>query len=205
MDEIKPKVKRTRKPKAIKEQHNNIDSIILENINDIDNLENTENTNNIQNNNTNNPEISNPDPINEPIPEISIQPKKTRGRKKKEVPVEPAHISITENILNDNEEQINELEIQKQSTEINTNPNHNIEIIKFEYTTPITHIYHFSDIHIQLYKRHDEYQNIFDKLYEYLKGEKAKYKIPEKKNTNIPLIALLTGDILHSKSDLSPE
>ena len=75
----------------------------------------------------------------------------------------------------------------------------------YDYNAHITKLYHFSDLHIQLYKRHEEYQEVFNTLLTYLKNEKKKYTIPETTNKNIPLIALITGDILHSKSDLSPE
>ena len=74
-----------------------------------------------------------------------------------------------------------------------------------EYTTYITHIFHFSDIHIQLYKRHYEYQEVFINIITYLKEQKKLFNIAEINNKNIPIIALITGDILHSKSDLSPE
>ena len=74
-----------------------------------------------------------------------------------------------------------------------------------DYTTHITHIYHFSDIHIQLYKRHYEYQEVFINIITYLKEQKKLFNISEINNKNIPIIALITGDILHSKSDLSPE
>jgi DNA repair exonuclease SbcCD ATPase subunit len=75
----------------------------------------------------------------------------------------------------------------------------------YEYNTNITKLYHISDLHIQLYKRHEEYQEVFNNLLTYLKDEKKKYNIPETTNKNISIIALITGDILHSKSDLSPE
>ena len=67
----------------------------------------------------------------------------------------------------------------------------------------ITHIIHISDIHIQLYKRHTEYITIFDKLYIEIASIKNKLNITS--NRDIPLITVITGDLLHSKSDLSPE
>ena len=73
------------------------------------------------------------------------------------------------------------------------------------YDCKIKYVYHISDIHIQLYKRHDEYTIQFKKFYDYLKAEKEKYEISPTKNKNIPLICCVTGDILHSKTDLSPE
>ena len=75
----------------------------------------------------------------------------------------------------------------------------------FPYKTQIKKIYHLSDFHIQLYKKHSEYQIVFDKVINYLKEEKIKESIPLNQNSNIHIIALITGDILHSKSDLSPE
>ena len=50
-----------------------------------------------------------------------------------------------------------------------------------------------ADIHIRLTKRHEEYSDVFHRLYEVAK------KTPE--NTCIAVL----GDIFHSKSDLSPE
>jgi DNA repair exonuclease SbcCD ATPase subunit len=71
--------------------------------------------------------------------------------------------------------------------------------------TKVKHIYHISDIHIHLYKRHKEYKQQFEKLYTYLRDEKIKKNIPEDQNWNLEIITVITGDILHSKSDLSPE
>jgi DNA repair exonuclease SbcCD ATPase subunit/predicted MPP superfamily phosphohydrolase len=71
--------------------------------------------------------------------------------------------------------------------------------------TKVKTIYHISDIHIHLYKRHKEYKEQFQKLYDYLKNEKLKKELKEYENTDIEMIITITGDILHSKSDLSPE
>lgn len=56
-----------------------------------------------------------------------------------------------------------------------------------------THILHVADIHIRLNKRHDEYKEVFNNLYAEIR------KTPE-----TTVVALL-GDVVHSKSDLSPE
>ena len=56
-----------------------------------------------------------------------------------------------------------------------------------------THILHVADIHIRLNKRHDEYRQVFHKLYQ------AVAQTPE-----TTVVAIL-GDVFHSKSDLSPE
>ncbi len=57
----------------------------------------------------------------------------------------------------------------------------------------VDYIVHVSDIHIRLTKRHEEYREVFAKLYAGIK------KTPE--NT----IIINTGDTFHSKCDLSPE
>lgn len=56
-----------------------------------------------------------------------------------------------------------------------------------------THVLHIADLHIRLNKRHDEYKEVFNNLYEEIR------KTPE-----TTIVALL-GDVFHSKSDLSPE
>lgn len=53
-------------------------------------------------------------------------------------------------------------------------------------------IAHISDVHIRLKERHDEYEEVFNRLYKELKNQK-------------PDRILLTGDIVHSKITLSPE
>jgi acyl dehydratase len=58
----------------------------------------------------------------------------------------------------------------------------------------IERIFHISDIHIRLYNRQNEYQNVFQKLYDYIK-----------QNTSNKEIIIITGDLLHSKNNLSPE
>lgn len=58
----------------------------------------------------------------------------------------------------------------------------------------ISHIYHLADIHIRNLERHDEYEQVFQKLYDSLKKE----------NRNNGLI-VIAGDIVHNKVELSPE
>lgn len=55
-------------------------------------------------------------------------------------------------------------------------------------------IYHISDIHIRPLKRHNEYNEVFENLYNFLKKEQH--------SSNIIAI---TGDILHEKDNLKPE
>ena len=58
----------------------------------------------------------------------------------------------------------------------------------------ISQIFHVSDIHIRLTKRHDEYELVFRRLYEYIKKNKDKNSV-----------IFLGGDIVHNKLELSPE
>jgi len=62
------------------------------------------------------------------------------------------------------------------------------------HITKIERIFHISDIHIRLYHRQKEYQDVFEKLYKYIK-----------QNSNNTEIIIITGDLLHSKNNLSPE
>lgn len=57
-------------------------------------------------------------------------------------------------------------------------------------------IYHLSDIHIRLYHRLHEYQEVFAALYAFLESEKLR---------SVHGWIVITGDILHHKNELSPE
>ena len=202
--------KRTRKPKTVKEEHTNIDSITFEN---------TEKDINYK-------EVSNLEIEKDLQQDAKIQleeikekkPKKTPvPRKKKEAPTTTTTTTTTttnntiitpdalETILDEDARNIAALGGSTDSCISETSHTTQPAITKYPYTAIIANIYHFSDLHIQLYKRHDEYQAIFDKVINYLKAEKQAANIKSTNNTDIPLIALITGDILHSKSDLSPE
>ncbi|AEQ60752.1 putative DNA repair protein [Acanthamoeba polyphaga mimivirus] len=61
--------------------------------------------------------------------------------------------------------------------------------------TEIKYIYHMSDIHIRKLQRHDEYKEVFDRTYKILKSE----------ITSNDSIIVLTGDIMHMKTEMSPE
>jgi len=61
-------------------------------------------------------------------------------------------------------------------------------------TPKIKYIYHISDIHIRRYEKHNEFEYIFQKLYEYF--EKVK---------NENSIIVITGDLLHNKDNLTPD
>ena len=60
--------------------------------------------------------------------------------------------------------------------------------------TSIDKIFHISDIHIRTLKRHKEYQEVFDNLFLYISQHATNQSI-----------CVLTGDIVHSKLDMSPE
>jgi len=221
------KVKSIRKPKAkiIKEENNNsnIDVVIFENTEkEIEDDNVNDNTNNINNTNDTNY-----------IEETEIKETKEKKERKKREPKEPKPVKEKKKTKAEllKEEKLNETQrlntlsnILIQETHETHDP-HNLVIDKvqednspsmleistrlpdkvYEYSTHITKLYHLSDLHIQLYKRHNEYQEVFNNVLDYLKKEKKLYGIPELTNKNIPIIALITGDILHSKSDLSPE
>jgi DNA repair exonuclease SbcCD nuclease subunit len=65
-------------------------------------------------------------------------------------------------------------------------------ILESENKFDIKYIYQLADIHIRKYKRHDEYNEIFEKLYTQLESEPKG-------------LIIVCGDIVHSKTDLSPE
>ena len=73
------------------------------------------------------------------------------------------------------------------------------EIKKLKINLPnkiqnVNKIYQLTDIHIRNYKRHTEYQYVFDRVYETLKND-----------IDNDFIILVTGDVSHSKTDMSPE
>ena len=55
-------------------------------------------------------------------------------------------------------------------------------------------IFHISDIHIRLFSRHREYEEVFEELYHQLDSTTEQKKI-----------VVITGDILHTKVELTPE
>jgi DNA repair exonuclease SbcCD ATPase subunit/DNA repair exonuclease SbcCD nuclease subunit len=70
------------------------------------------------------------------------------------------------------------------------------EILQTNSIVQVEKIIHIADVHIRNYKRHDEYRSVFKKLYDF-----CKLKVEENKNT----IIYLAGDIVHSKTDMTPE
>jgi DNA repair exonuclease SbcCD ATPase subunit len=58
----------------------------------------------------------------------------------------------------------------------------------------IDKIFHIADVHIRNYQRHTEYNNVFKRLYKFIKDNKTPGSI-----------IYLAGDIVHQKTDLSPE
>ncbi len=70
-----------------------------------------------------------------------------------------------------------------------------MEIKKLNTTiTHIDKIFHISDIHIRTLKRHKEYSQVFDNMFLYLAQHATRNSI-----------CVVTGDIVHSKLDMSPE
>ena len=60
---------------------------------------------------------------------------------------------------------------------------------------PISHVFHIADIHIRLFKRHDEYKEVFEGFFKQLR------EFQQIKTS----IIVVVGDILHSKTELTPE
>ena len=58
----------------------------------------------------------------------------------------------------------------------------------------IDKIYHIADVHVRNVKRHKEYEIVFKRLYSYIK----KTKTPNS-------LIYVAGDIVHAKTDMSPE
>jgi DNA repair exonuclease SbcCD ATPase subunit/predicted MPP superfamily phosphohydrolase len=58
----------------------------------------------------------------------------------------------------------------------------------------IDRIYHIADVHVRNVKRHEEYRQVFKKLYAHIKKTKTKNSI-----------IYVAGDIVHAKTDMSPE
>ena len=63
-----------------------------------------------------------------------------------------------------------------------------------QYDGNIEKIYHLADIHIRNLKRHKEYREVFSHLYEYISTTKTDNSI-----------IVLAGDIVHAKTDMTPE
>ena len=58
----------------------------------------------------------------------------------------------------------------------------------------INKIFHISDVHIRTLKRHREYREVFQNMFDYIAQHSTPFSI-----------AVVTGDIVHSKLDMSPE
>ena len=75
--------------------------------------------------------------------------------------------------------------------------------LKYDSNKTIKYAYHISDIHIRLQSRHQEYHKIFESLFSFLKNEVSDKKLGENKSSSAVIV--ITGDILHSKCELTPE
>lgn len=70
------------------------------------------------------------------------------------------------------------------------------EYVQVSGMSKIEKILHIADVHIRNFKRHDEYNSVFESLYEL-----CRERVAENKNT----IIYLAGDIVHAKTDMTPE
>jgi DNA repair exonuclease SbcCD ATPase subunit len=67
--------------------------------------------------------------------------------------------------------------------------------MKYLSKNQINYIYHLADIHIRPLERHNEYREVFNNLYEYLKIQ----------NNLKESLIVICGDIIHEKDKLTPE
>jgi len=65
---------------------------------------------------------------------------------------------------------------------------------RIKYDGTIKKIYHIADVHIRNLKRHKEYREVFSHLYDYISTTKTDDSI-----------IVLCGDIVHAKTDMTPE
>ena len=65
---------------------------------------------------------------------------------------------------------------------------------RIKYDGTIKKIYHIADVHIRNLKRHKEYREVFENLYKYIKSSKTDNSV-----------IVLCGDIVHAKTDMTPE
>ena len=64
----------------------------------------------------------------------------------------------------------------------------------------IKHLYHCADIHIRLYKRHDEYREQIQKFF-----DSVKQHMEDNELTREEVRVVIAGDIVHSKNQMTPE
>lgn len=74
-----------------------------------------------------------------------------------------------------------------------------MQIIHSPQEVKVSNVYHISDVHIRLFKRHDEYKLVFNNLFSKLRSATTL------KDSSKTSIAVVVGDILHSKTELTPE
>ena len=65
---------------------------------------------------------------------------------------------------------------------------------KIEFNGKIGKIYHIADVHIRNLKRHQEYREVFERLYQYISDTKTEDSV-----------IVIAGDIVHAKTDMTPE
>ena len=81
-----------------------------------------------------------------------------------------------------------------------TETNHTHNFIKlYDGGNEIDYVFHMSDIHIRNTHRHEEYREVFEKVYKKIKGRINKLHLDGN------ALIVLTGDIMHAKTELSPE
>jgi len=87
--------------------------------------------------------------------------------------------------------EVNKRKINSDMTERN-----NELVTLYNDDTEIRYVYHISDIHIRNTQRHNEYKEVFKRTYE---------KIRKEATNDTNCLIVLTGDIMHLKTEMSPE
>lgn len=70
------------------------------------------------------------------------------------------------------------------------------KVLKSDRIDYVSKVIHIADVHIRNYKRHDEYESVFQNVYNY-----CREVVSDDPNT----VIYLAGDIVHAKTDMSPE
>ncbi|AGC02121.1 putative DNA repair protein [Acanthamoeba polyphaga moumouvirus] len=104
--------------------------------------------------------------------------------------------SVIDIIKSDNSETASD---KSNSSELSESSDKSITYIKLEDDgkKEIEYVYHISDIHIRNTQRHQEYRDVFERTYCKLKSSIG--------NNESRSLIVLTGDIMHTKTELSPE
>ena len=95
------------------------------------------------------------------------------------------------------EESISNSHSSSHSSSVSANKNLSLITLKSDPQITIRYVYHLSDIHIRNNQRHTEYKEVFERTYKTISDQIG--------TRHKESIIIITGDIMHSKTELSPE